>query len=59
MCRKYADPRIIMDMAYNLTYSWHKYSWDADCYLFIKMLMGALLFILANMHLHRHVCMVM
>ena len=33
-CRKYGDPRIRLEMAYNLTYSWHKYSWDADCCLF-------------------------
>ena len=46
--RKYADPRIILEMAYNLTYSWHRYSRDADCFLFIKMLMGALLVILAK-----------
>lgn len=47
MCRKYGDPRIILDTAYNLVYSWHSFSWDADCYMFLKMLMGALFFIVA------------
>ena len=53
--RKYADPRIILEMAYNLTYSWHKYSRDADCFLFIQMLMGVLLFILARTYFRRNV----
>ena len=39
-CRKYGDPRIVLDLAYNLTYSWHKFSWDADCAVFINMLKG-------------------
>ena len=42
ICRKYGDPRMILEVGYNLTYSWHKYSCDADCCLFLKMLMGML-----------------
>ena len=39
-CRKFGDPRLVLDVAYNLVYSWHVYSSDADCYLFLHMLMG-------------------
>ena len=42
LCRKYGDPRMILEVGYNLTYSWHKYSCDADCCLVLKMLMGML-----------------
>lgn len=42
ICRKYGDPRMILEVGYNLTYSWHKYSCDADCCLVLKMLMGKL-----------------
>ena len=41
-CRKFGDPRLVLDVAYNLVYSWHFYSSDADCYLFLHMLMGKL-----------------
>ena len=33
---------MILEVGYNLTYSWHKYSCDADCCLVLKMLMGML-----------------
>lgn len=47
ICRKYGDPRMILEVGYNLTYSWHKYSFDADCCLVLKMLMGMLPFFTA------------
>ena len=40
VCRKYGDPRIVLEVAYNLIYSWHRFCCDADCCLFLKMLMG-------------------
>ncbi|KAL0022336.1 hypothetical protein WJX77_001433 [Trebouxia sp. C0004] len=40
LVRKYGDPRMVLEVGYNLTYSWHKYSCDADCCLVLKMLMG-------------------
>ncbi|KAL0046820.1 hypothetical protein WJX82_010732 [Trebouxia sp. C0006] len=40
LVRKYGDPRMVLEVGYNLTYSWHKYSSDADCCLVLKVLMG-------------------
>ncbi len=33
---------MVLEVGYNLTYSWHKYSSDADCCLVLKVLMGML-----------------
>ena len=41
-CRKYGDPRIVADAGYNLVYALHRFDYDADCDLFLKMVTGKL-----------------
>ena len=39
-CRRFGDPRLVLDTGYNLMWALHTHSYDADCAIFLKVVQG-------------------